>query len=145
MIADDDAFWLDAEPLTWALAQIEADPRVAVVSLKPRREVSGAMTQANITEPMGSHCLVIRPELWRCEGLSFAVAPPPGIDDWFYDTGDLANRELLRRGYRVVIAPRELERHFVAFDAARRGVESGLGRIRDRLLELETTTARQEP
>ncbi len=117
VIADDDVFWLSDEPLTWALDQLSGDRRVAAVSLLPRKEVSEALRKDDITEPMGSHCLVIRLDLWRRERLSFAVAPrPPGVDDWFYDTGDFANRELLRRGYQVVAAPPEIERHLAAFD-----------------------------
>ncbi len=118
LIADDDVFWFDDEPLRWALEQLKADPKVAAVSLKPRDHLSDAMRHDGITRPMGSHCLVIRTEAWRREKLSFAVAPPPpGIDDFIYDTGDLANRDLLQRGYRVVIAPPELESSFVEFDA----------------------------
>ena len=116
LIADDDVFWLDGEPLAWALARLDEDPRVAAVSLRPRRVVSTPLQRDGVDQPMGSHCLIIRLDLWRRERLSFAVAPPPAGSDWFYDTGDLANRELLRRGYRVVIAPPEIERGFVAFD-----------------------------
>lgn len=116
VVADDDVFWLDDEPLAWAFAQLDGDPLVAAVSLVPRRDVSSALKSDNVARPMGSHCLVIRRDLWRRERLSFAVAPPPAGVDWFYDTGDLANRELLLRGYRVVIAGPEIERHLVAFD-----------------------------
>lgn len=116
LIADDDVFWLSGDPMAWALDRLAADPRVAAVSLRPRREVSSALRQDHVLRPMGSHCLVIRSELWRRERLSFATAPPPEGADWFYDTGDLANRELLRRGYRVAIAPPEIEGRLVGFD-----------------------------
>ncbi len=127
LIADDDVFWLDYLPLRWAIAELDSDPRVAAVSLLPRREVSSVMRHDGISQPIGSHCLLIRRELWMRERLSFAVAPPPpGVESWFYDTGDLANRELLRRGFRVVVATPEIERHFVAFD----GVSSWILKIR---------------
>ncbi len=134
VVADDDVFWLDGEPLAWALAELEADPRVAAVSLKPRRVVSSPLERDGVTEPMGSHCVVVRRELWRRERLSFAVASPPeGVDDWFYDTGDLANRELLRRGYRVAIAPPELEERFAAFDGVSAWVLKLQGQSPERL------------
>ena len=134
VIADDDVFWLSAEPLDWALSQFDADPRVAVVSLMPRRAVSSVLERDDVRRPMGSHCLVVRRDLWCREGLSFAVAPSPvESDDWFYDTGDLANRELLRRGNRVVIAPTEIEDHLVAFDAVSSWVLKLQGLEPDRL------------
>ncbi len=116
LIADDDVFWLDARPLEWALAQLEADPRIGAVSLLPRYMVSDVLRQDDITQAMGSHCLVIRRELWQREQLAFAVVPAQPGQYWFYDTGDFANRELLRRGYRVAIADEDLGRHLAAFD-----------------------------
>ena len=133
VIADDDIFWLSGRPLSWALARLEADPRVAAVSLKPRAIVSSVLERDNIAQPMGSHCLVIRRELWRRERLSFAVRRPPPGTDWFYDTGDFANRELLRRGFRVVIAEPESEPHFAAFDGVSSWILKLQGQEPDRL------------
>lgn len=118
LICDDDVFWTTREPLDWALRQLEQNPRVAAVSLVPRPEVSGVLEHQGISRPMGSYCLLIRREIWRRERLSFRVAPPPssGPQDWFYDTADLAQVELLRRGYDVVIAPPEVRRGLRAFE-----------------------------
>ncbi len=117
LVVDDDIFWLDDSPLRWAMAEMDRDPDVAVASLRPRGAASSVMRHDGIQRPMGSHCLLIRRELWVRERLSFAVAPPPpGAETWFYDTADFANRELLRRGYRVALATPEVESHFVAFD-----------------------------
>lgn len=134
LIADDDVFWLDDEPLTWAIAQLEADPRVAVVSLRPREGVSSVLRSDGLAMAMGSHCLVVRRELWMRERLSFVVAPAPsGAEDWFYDTGDLANVELLRRGYQIVFATPEIERHLVPFDGVSSWILKLQGRSPDRL------------
>ncbi len=119
VIADDDVFWLGREPLAWALAELEADPLTAAVSLWPRRRPSRVMRLEGIEQPMGSHCVMIRRALWHREGLSFAVAPPPpGAGEWFYDTADLANCEILKRGYRIASAAPDTRRHLAAFDGA---------------------------
>jgi hypothetical protein len=108
LVADDDVFWFSEQPLQWALAQFAADPKVAVVSFMPRDTVSDVM-YGKVAQPMGSFCLLIRREIWIKEGLSFRIVQP-SVDEgygWFYDTGDFANVELLKRGFRVVIAAPE--------------------------------------
>ncbi len=135
VIADDDVFWLGREPLAWALAELEADPLTAAVSLWPRRKPSQVMRLEGIEQPMGSHCLMIRRALWRREGFSFAVAPPPpGAGGWFYDTADLANREILERGYRIATAAPETRRHLAAFDGVSSWILKLQGHSPERLL-----------
>lgn len=129
VISDDDVFWLDAAPWEWARQQLADDPRVAVVSLIPRGRLSSVL-RGVVPQAMGSHCLVLRREVWLREQLSFRVAPalPGQAPGWFHDTGDLANRRLLERGYRVVIAPDEIRTHLVPFD----GLSTWSVRIQER-------------
>ena len=57
---------------------------------------------------MGSYSLVVDRTIWRENGLSFRPRPAADAPEWnheLYDTGDIANIELLRRGYEVVGAP----------------------------------------
>jgi len=117
VINDDDVFWLDETPWEWALAQFEKDPSVAVVSLVPRERVTGVL-KGKVDQPMGSHCLVLRRKIWLKEALSFKIVNPQPDEDfgWIYDTADYANVELIRRGYKVIIAPPEVRAHLVAFD-----------------------------
>ncbi len=118
LVADDDVFWLSDQPLRWALAQFAADPKVAVVSLMPRDVISDVM-ERQVEQPMGSYCLLIRREIWIHERMSFRIIQPVASEGygWFYDTADFANIELLKRGYRVVIAPPELRRELCCLDA----------------------------
>jgi hypothetical protein len=64
---------------------------------------------------MGSYCLLIRREIWLKEKLSFRTVHQPSINPKSYraeyDTADFANVELIRRGYRVLIAPLDLRSH----------------------------------
>ena len=141
VVSDDDVFWLDQEPWNWALEQLESDPKVAVVSLLPRDYVSSVL-QGKVDQAMGSHCLVLRRSIWLEQRLSFQKLQPPAAEgyDWFYDTADLAQVELLARGYRVVIAPPQVDAHLAAFEAAsawmlklrkhdRRGLEAAIAGI----------------
>jgi len=71
-------------------------------------------------KPMGSYCLVVRRSIWQQEGLSFkqVAQPSPNPKSWRgqYDTADYANVELIRRGYKVVVAPDWLaDEHLVVF------------------------------
>jgi hypothetical protein len=118
VVTDDDVFWMSEKPLRWALAEFEADERVAVVSLMPR-DTASSVLEGKVPQPMGSFCLVIRRDLWIKEGLSFRIVQPPASEGygWFYDTADFANVELLKRGYRVVIAPPELRRELCCLEA----------------------------
>lgn len=117
IISDDDVFWLDEEPLNWALRQFVKDSSVAVISLFPRDQVSHLLRD-RVERPMGSYCLIVRRETWLREELSFEIVYP-FVDKghgWFYDTADLANLELIKRGYKVIIAPPEIRRHLVSFE-----------------------------
>jgi hypothetical protein len=138
VISDDDVFWLDELPWDWAINQLEKDSHVAVVSLMPRANVSSVL-QGKIDQPMGSHCLVLRREIWLQEDLSFRVVYPPSTEryDWFYDTGDYANLLLLRRGYKIIIAPPEIRAHLVAFDGTSTWtlkIQAKLGNIMEGLI-----------
>lgn len=118
IISDDDVFWLDETPWRWARAQFDRDPMTAVVSLMPRErftwEIDGQKHQ-----PMGSYCLVIRREIWLKEGISLkgVALPSPNTQSYqgYYDTGDYANVELIKRGYRVMVAPAEVRSHLAIF------------------------------
>lgn len=124
LICDDDIFFPPVEagsgpaPLEWAVERFAEDPGLAVVSLAPRTLVSSVL-QGRLEEPMGSSCILVRRSLWLREGLSFRMAPAPEGQgsDWFYDTGDLANVELLRRGHRVLVAPPRIRAGLVPLEA----------------------------
>ncbi len=116
MVCDDDIFWLRDEPLTWALERFAQDPTLAVVSLAPRTLISSAL-EGRVEEPMGSSCLLIRRSIWQREGCSFRMAPDPRGEDWFFDTCDRANVELLDRGFQIEIAPPEIRRGLVPLEA----------------------------
>lgn len=108
LATDDDIFWLDDEPLNWALDRLAADPEIAVVALAPKRGIPEVLV-GKVEKAMGS-ILVIRRDLWLREGLSFKVAYPKPHErlTWLYDTGEFAQVELGRRGYRVEFGPEEL-------------------------------------
>ncbi len=113
MATDDDIFWLSEEPLRWALERFAADPEIAVVALAPKHGTTEVL-EGKVERPMGS-ILVIRRGLWMREGLLFRIAHPPPEEGltWIYDTGEFAQVELGRRGYRVELAPEDFRRHFV--------------------------------
>lgn len=126
LICDDDIFWLDQSPIAWALDKLKEDPKTVVVSLMPRGHSSELM-QEKVGRPMGSYCLVINRELWLKENLSFRIVKPPSElgYDYFYDTADYAQRQILERGYQVVIAPPEIRSSLITFE----GVSSWYLRI----------------
>ena len=137
VVCDDDVFWLDTLPWQWAISQFESDPKISVVSLMPRDHVSSVLKD-KVTTPMGSYCLILRREIWLREDLSFKIVYPPPEEgyDWFYDTADYANLELLKRGYRVVIAPPEIRKHLVTFEGISQWglkIQESSGNIRERL------------
>jgi hypothetical protein len=145
VVSDDDVFWLDDVPWNWAMGQFEEDPNLVVVSLLPRNRLSSVL-KGRLDQAMGSHCLILRSKTWAREALSFKVVyplPDAGYD-WFYDTGDYANIELLKRGYKIAIAPPEVQGHLVAFD----GVSSWSLKIQERsgkiMENLVHTSLRQE-
>lgn len=116
-ISDDDV--LNETPLDWAIEQLKGNPGAAVVSLRPR---AWSALKAITPQPMGSYCLVVRRNIWMAEGLSFRADCSPFSQgyDWYYDTADLANVELLRRGYDVIIAPPDIRAHLTAFEGISR-------------------------
>lgn len=119
IVSDDDVFWLNPTPWEWAREAFAADPRLAVVSFVPRERFQWDIDGLD-HEPMGSYCLIIRRDLWIREGLSLRGVPKPAPSRnksyrGFYDTGDFANVELIKRGYRVAIAPQEIRRNFVVY------------------------------
>jgi hypothetical protein len=118
VVSDDDVFWLTEVPWQWALEQFRRSPKIAVVSLVPRDRISSVL-QGQVERPMGSSCLILRREIWLRERLSFEISYPSPEEgfDWYYDTADLANVELLRRGYEVVTAPAEIKAHLAVFEA----------------------------
>lgn len=111
LVSDDDVFFLSDAPLVWGLAQMRADPNLAVISFVPRERFAW---QINGEEhmPMGSYCLLIRHSIWQRENLSFRTvhepSPNPNSYRGEYDTADFANVALIRNGYRVLIAPPEI-------------------------------------
>lgn len=58
-------------------------------------------------------------------------SPNPFSYAGHYDTGDFANIELIKRGYRIAIAPPEIREHFATF----KGVSSGLLRVQKEPVE----------
>jgi hypothetical protein len=116
VFSDDDIFWLDDAPWQWAMEQFAHDPKLAVVSLYPRTFVSTVL-DGKVDVAMGSYCLVVRRDLWLREALSFQMAQPDQPSSWFYDTADLANVQLIERGYHIAIAPPEVREHLVTLEA----------------------------
>ena len=115
-LTDDDSFILNpqAEPLG-AEMLLKGDSRAAF-SFKPRGwwelEIDG-----NRFPVMGSYSLMFKPEIIRREKLTFCSRPTkdPRIRNGggYYDTGDYANEQLLRRGYEVIVPDPEVRRTMV--------------------------------
>ncbi|PKN92351.1 MAG: hypothetical protein CVU44_14520 [Chloroflexi bacterium HGW-Chloroflexi-6] len=125
VVCDDDVLWLDSTPIEWALQQMMSDPKVAVVSLLPRGRFQWAIDGKSY-QPMGSYCLVVRRSIWQKENLPFLSIPGPSINPQSYkgeyDTADYANVELIKRGYRVVIAPDNIREHIIGL----KGISSAI-------------------
>jgi len=120
VVSDDDVFWLSEAPFHWAIDRMKREPQIAVVSLFPRITTKKIL-QGKVIQAMGSYCLIIRRDIWLKEGLSFKVVrppTPPGEDhrDWYYDTADYANAELIERGYEVLIAPEAVRSYLVQIE-----------------------------
>jgi len=128
LVCDDDVFWPSAAPLAWALEALELDEKALVASIMPRKRVSSVL-QGQLEEPMGSDCLLIRREQWLEQKLSFKVHWPDPEEgrDWYYDTGDWAHLEILRRGFKVATAPQEVRQQLLSFE----GISSWLLRFQD--------------
>lgn len=109
VVTDDDIFWLDEIPWRWALKQLESDPQVAVVSIVPKPHTPKSL-EGKVPMAMGS-CFIVRRSIWLKEKLSFRVVPLPPSEGWLYDTGEYAQLQLIKRGYRIVYAPEEIRAH----------------------------------
>ena len=115
LIVDDDVFVMSPAALDRGLAALRADDRMAVYSFHPRDWWQ--MPAAGATHaPMGSYALLIKPDIFRKEKLSFRTVPTtdPSIRNGggYWDTGDFCQKQLLERGYHVAIAP-PLERDLI--------------------------------
>lgn len=115
VITDDDIFWLDKAPLQWALAQLESDPRIASVSLLPKKVSSNIIDDRE--HLFTGSCFVIRRQIWLDEKLSFKIDYSPYLKGygWFYEIGEFAQVTLMERNYKIVVAPPEIQEHLVAF------------------------------
>jgi hypothetical protein len=115
VVSDDDIFWLGAAPWEWARAELDADPKLAAVSLLPFKHMPSPLA-GKVPQPMGS-CFVIRRSTWLAEGLSFRVDTSPLKEGkWIYDTGAKAQVQLWERGYRIGYAPEEIQACLLGFE-----------------------------
>ena len=116
LVCDDDLFWLDDEPIRYALNRFSENSKLAVVSLHPRPEKNSQLVE-HVGQPMGSYCLIIRRSIWLKENLSFKYYKPESLNPpiYFFDTADYANLQLIQKGYDVEIAPEEIREHIVTF------------------------------
>lgn len=128
VVSDDDVFWLDETPWRWAMQAFARDPKLAVVSLVPRERFTWELNGQQY-QPMGSYCLVVRRAIWLREKLSFQAVPKPSPSQssyaGHYDTCDLANVELIQRGYHIAIAPPEIRNHLAVF----KGISNAILRV----------------
>jgi hypothetical protein len=91
-------------------------PNRAVFSFRPRGfwEVS---LEGRTYPVMGTDSLVFKPEIIRREELSFSSRrpAPPSIrrGTGYYDTGDYAQEQLIRRGYELVFSEKEKTRQMI--------------------------------
>ena len=118
-ICDDDIFFVGAGATERVLKELE-EPKTASFSFRPRPwwrlEIDGATYK-----PSGSYCIAFHREIFvERERLSLAPArgnPHPANYSRApgnYDTGDLANELLLRKGYLCAILPDEEESRYIA-------------------------------
>jgi hypothetical protein len=128
VVSDDDVIWLNQEPWLWAMKEFARDPATAVVALAPRLRFHWNLDGRQY-QPMGSYCLIVRRSIWLKESLSFQAVPKasPSASSYggLYDTCDFANVELIKRGYRIAIAPDEIRGRLAAF----KGISSAVLRI----------------
>lgn len=109
-ICDDDVFFLSPNAVQIMQREL-AVPNTASVSFRPRNwwhyEIDGKQF-----EPSGSYCIAFNREI-ICEKERLTLAPADGNThptnnnkgNRRYDTGDLMNEKLLRKGYRCAIVP----------------------------------------
>lgn len=116
LVCDDDIFWMDDEPLKYALKRFSDNNNLAVLSLQPRPERHSQLAEY-VGQPMGSYCLIIKRAIWLKEKLSFRYFKPDGQQKpiYYFDTADYANLWLVQNGYEVEIAPEEIREHLVTF------------------------------
>lgn len=113
LICDDDVYFLSARPLEWAIRQVRKGRAVAA-SIRPRRHTS-SLLEGVTDRAMGSACLLIDRQRWLEQDLSFAVRASDRPDaDWYYDTGDWANRQLIERNLTVALIPSNLSSDVVS-------------------------------
>ena len=128
LICDDDIFFSDSSPITYALNKFNQDPKLAAVSLYPRPDSKKRINEYSqiysknqfgieINDLMGSYCLVIKKQVWIDEKLSFQQVKPK---NWrsignFFDTCDYANYKLIDLGYNIIISPEKLQNKLVVF------------------------------
>ena len=109
-LADDDTFLTSetAEPL--AAETLLSDPRRFAFSFRPRGWWK--LNLGGHKYPlMGSDALVFKPEIVRREGLSFSSRRTTDTairnGSGYYDTGDYAQEQLLRRGYEITFLEKD--------------------------------------
>lgn len=118
VVSDDDIFWLDPTALQWAIDHLERDAEVGVVSLRPQAPTHSLIGM--VDQRMSVGAIVVRRALWVREHLSFKtnheLARKQGYT-WFYDTGDLANIQLLERSHKIIFAPPGIQDMLVEFSS----------------------------
>jgi hypothetical protein len=136
-ISDDDVLWLSPAPWEWAMNALTSDHGMAVASLLPRERFRWWL-DGESHQPMGSYCLFIDRGVFLREGLSFQSvnesSPNPQSYLGKYDTADYANVELIRRKYRIAIAPEEIRRDLATFkgiSSAMLGIQKSKGSTSD--------------
>ncbi len=109
-LSDDDSFILSDQTEPAAARALLDDERAAALSFKPREwwefEIDGRRHPV-----MGSYSIVFKPEVIKKESLSFRTRPTDEPDirqgSGYYDTADYANRQLLLKGYRIIVPEKE--------------------------------------
>ena len=113
LISDDDVFQLSPKPIQWATREV-GERGAAVASIRPRSHTSTLMAPFT-NRPMGSACILIDRHKWLEHDLSLGARPADQEGaEWFYDTGDWANRKLVELGERIATIPQELETNVVS-------------------------------
>ena len=124
-LADDDSFIIDGRAEPTAVAMLRRR-MAAAVSFRPRGwwrlEIDGRRHAV-----MGTNALVFKPAILRAERLSFERRATRdarirnGLGR-YYDTGDHAHEQLIRRGYTVTVPPRAIrESMVVGYSGVSRG------------------------
>lgn len=120
LLCDDDVLLIDSVGVNWAMNCFLSNSHMAAVSLKPRTRFKWPIDGQDFL-PMGTYCLLFRPEVFHMEGLSFRTRHEPSPTSLSYkgeyDTGDYANVTLLRRKYEIAVLPKELQEDtYIAFN-----------------------------